>query len=139
MRVLGIDLGTKYVGLATADTSMRIATGLQVIEYKNREKLLGNLKSILHDHNIELIVIGLPVNMNGSEGKKAKEARDMAALLSADSGLEVEFVDETLTTAQAITQLHAGRGKVGKSRRQINMMAATLILQEFLDGLQQKS
>lgn len=135
MRILGIDLGTKRVGLAIADLELRIATGLDVIEYKNREYFLGRLKEVIDSEEIDMVVIGLPVNMDGSEGPKAKSARVIAEIISERFRIKHQLVDERLTTVQAIRELHAGDGKVGKSRDKINMMSAIFILQNYLDSL----
>lgn len=134
-RILGIDLGTKRVGLAIADWQVRIATGYDVIEYKNLERFLEKIKLIVSEENIGLVVLGLPVNMDGTEGSKAKEARKIGELIKESMPVDIELVDEGLTTFQAISELHKGEGKVGKSREKINMMAAILILQGYLDGL----
>jgi putative holliday junction resolvase len=137
-RILGIDLGTKLVGLAIADWEIKIATGFEVIEYKNKAKFIDSLKTIAKDENIGLIVFGLPKNMDDTEGPKAKEARKIAELAKNSIPIEIDFEDESLTTYQSIRDLHSGEGKVGKSREKINMMAAILILQSYLDNLPSK-
>jgi putative Holliday junction resolvase len=133
-RILGIDLGTKRVGLAIADPILRIATALNVIEYKSLEKFLTNLKKTIDDEEIGLVVVGLPLNMDGSEGEKARQARKIADRINTKLGVAVELVDETLTTSQATDHLHAAGGKVGKSRSKLDMMAAMVILQDYLDA-----
>jgi putative Holliday junction resolvase len=135
MKILGIDPGAKRVGLAIADSELGIATGLTVIQYKNKETFIENLRKIVYDEDVELLVVGLPINMDGSEGTKATEARNLAATLERELNIEVRLVDESLTSFQAERQVHAASGKVGKKRKQINMIAATLILQEYLDNL----
>ncbi|HBZ01874.1 MAG TPA: Holliday junction resolvase RuvX [candidate division Zixibacteria bacterium] len=134
-RILGIDLGAKWIGLATADWEVKIATGYDVIEYKGRPNLIEQLRAIVKSDNIELIVLGLPLNMDGSEGAKALEARKIGELIKASMPVELEYIDERLTTVQAIKELHRMEGKVGKSRKKLNMMSAMIILQDYLDGL----
>jgi putative holliday junction resolvase len=134
-RILGIDLGTKWIGLAVADWEVRIATGLDVIEYKGRDRLIEQLREIIEGDNIELVVMGLPFNMDGTEGSKAREARKIGELIRSSLSVNLEYVDERLTTVQAIKELHQMDEKVGKSRKKINMMAATIILQDYLDSL----
>jgi putative Holliday junction resolvase len=73
--------------------------------------------------------------MDGTEGPKAKEARKIGELIKGAISVDLELIDEGLTTFQAIRELHKGKGKVGKSREKINMMAAILILQGYLDSL----
>jgi putative holliday junction resolvase len=135
-RILGIDLGTKWIGLAIADWELRIATGYDVIEYKGRDKLIEQLKPLVESENIELVVLGLPLNMDGTEGAKAREARNTGALIKTSLPVELEYMDESLTTVQATKELHHAQGKVGKNRRKLNMMAAMIILQDYLDSLQ---
>jgi putative Holliday junction resolvase len=134
-RILGIDLGTKWVGLAIADREVKIATGFEVIEYKGRTKFIEGLKEIVESEDISLIVLGLPLNMDGSEGKKALEARNTAELIKASIPVDLELIDERLTTVEATKELHRAEGKVGRSRKKLNMMAAMIILQDYLDSL----
>ncbi len=134
-RILGIDLGTKWVGLAIADWEVKIATGFDVIEYKGKTKFIERLKEIVESEDISLIVLGLPLNMDGTEGKKALEARKMAELIKGSLPVDLELMDERLTTVQATKELHRAEGRVGKSRKRLNMMAAMIILQDYLDSL----
>lgn len=133
--ILGIDLGTKRIGLAIADPVLRIAAGLGVVEYKGLEKFLEELKKIVDDENVGLIVVGLPLNMDNSEGVKARQARKIAGMIKEKLEIDVKLVDERLTTAEATRLLHAAEGKVGKSRAKLNMMAAVIILQDYLESL----
>ena len=134
-KILGIDLGTKYIGLAIGDNILKLATGLEVIEYKNKQDFIEKLKGVILEYDINLIILGLPLNMDGSEGPKAKEARAIGEKIKVDLNTVVEMIDEGLTTDQAIRELHAGDGKVGKQRDKINMIAASIILQNYLDNL----
>ena len=118
-----------------ADWEVRIATGYAVIEYQGRQKLIEKLKAIVESDEIELVVIGLPLNMDGSEGPKAREARKIGELIKHNLPVDLEYTDERLTTVQATKELHRAEGKVGKSRKKLNMMAATIILQDYLDNL----
>lgn len=133
-RLLGIDLGTKYIGLAIGDSGLRIATGLDVVEFKGKLEFLEIVRGIIKEYEIDLVVLGLPLNMDGSEGNKAKEAKQFAEKIRGLS-VKVELIDEGLTTDQAIRELHASDGKVGKQREKINMIAAAIILQNYLDNL----
>lgn len=139
MKILGIDFGTKRVGLAIGDSELRVAAGLGVIEYKGQKAFIEQLHDVVKDEQIGLVVIGLPRNMNGSEGKGAETTRRIAGLIGTGLNVNVEFVDERLTTMQATRQLHLGDGKVGKSKGKIDMMSAILILQTYLDRLQARS
>ena len=132
-RALGVDLGTKRVGLSIGDKALKIATGYRVIEYKNREKLVEDLREITLNEDVGIIVIGLPVNMDGSEGIKAREARNISELIKSRLNVDVILMDERLSTAEAIRRLHATNQKAGSNRERIDMMAATIILQDYLD------
>ncbi len=134
-RILGIDLGTKWVGLAIADWDVRIATGYDVKQYNGRADFLRQVKSIVEEERIELVVLGLPLNMDGSEGVKAIEARKIGELIKQSLNVDLEYMDERLTTFKAIGDLHQAGSKAGKHRRKLNMMAAITILQDYLDGL----
>lgn len=134
-KILGIDPGRRRVGLAIADTSVRVATGFDVIQYTGREKFLQRLKSIIDDEEIALIVVGLPKNMDGSEGDAAKNSRRLADSIKERFDIEVTLMDERLTTHQAIRQVHEAGGRTGNSKGRIDMLSAALILQSYLDGL----
>ena len=135
IKILGIDLGSKRVGLAIGDTELKIATGFDVIEYKNRNKFIARLGEIVKREEIDLIVMGLPLNMDGTEGDGAIKTRNTAALIKSGLKIDVKFEDERLTTVQALKELHSREGRVGKSRGKIDMIAAILILQQYLDSM----
>ncbi len=133
IRILGIDPGDRRVGLAIADSGLGIATGFGVIEYGSREKFIEKLESITGEEDISLIVMGLPRNMNGSEGEAAKKSRRLAETIKEKLNIEVELVDERLTTHQATKQVHETGGKTGADKGRIDMLSAILILQGYLD------
>ena len=131
--ILGIDPGKKRVGVAIAHTGLSVASSLGVIEYKSKLDFIRQLKSLIEEEAIGLVVMGLPVNMNGSEGDSAKFARRMAELIFKELGFQVIFEDERLTTDQALRLLRETGRKVGKDKGKIDMMAAVNILQAYLD------
>ena len=136
MRVLGIDPGKKRIGLATGDTELKIATGLKLLIFKNNELFLSDLKSVINEEEIELVIIGFPKNMDGTEGKSAKKSKFLADFINSRLDIEVKLIDERLTTVEATRQIHSADGKIGKSKEIIDILAATLILQTYFDGLQ---
>ena len=135
MRVLGIDPGRKRVGLATGDDILKIATGHSAIERKSDTQLILEIDNIIKDEEVELIVMGLPKNMDGSEGDSAKKARALAESIRKRLKIDVIFTDERLSTVEATRQLHAAEGKTGKSKKVVDILAATLILQTYFDSL----
>lgn len=134
VRILGLDPGDKRIGLAIADSALGVATGFGVIEYSGKEKFIKQLRSIACDEDISLIVMGLPRNMDGSEGEAAKKSRRLAEIIREKLNIEVELVDERLTTHQAIKQVHETGGKAGADKGRVDMLSAIVILQSYLDA-----
>jgi len=133
LKILGIDPGKKRVGLAIGDNRFRIATGYKTIDYGSREKFINTLQTIVKEEEIDLVVMGLPKNMDGTEGESANFSRRLADLIKRNLNLKVEFVDERLTTEEAVRQIHQVEKKVGKSKETIDMLSAAIILQSYLD------
>ncbi len=136
MRILGIDLGEKRIGLAIANLSSNIAQPLKVLPRKNMESDIKKLKEIVEEYDVREIVVGLPLNMDGREGKKAKEAISFSELLKEKLKLPVELWDERLSTIQGervLLQADVSRAKRKKVR---DKLAAQLILQSYLDARQ---
>jgi putative Holliday junction resolvase len=134
IKILGIDPGDRRVGLAIADSGLGIATGFGVIEYGGKKRFIEKIGSIASEEDISLIVMGLPMNMNGSEGEAAKKSRRLAESIKEKLNIEVELVDERLTTHQAIKHLHEAGGKTGSDKGRVDMLSAIVILQSYLDG-----
>jgi putative holliday junction resolvase len=142
MRYLGIDLGDKRTGLAVGDDQLRMAVPARVLEMPagQRDSLLAALERAIEDHlgNAAApgeLVIGLPMNMDGTEGGRARAARDFAALLAARTGRRVHLQDERLTTAAADWSL-ARTGLTHKQKKERrDAIAAAALLQGFLNAL----
>lgn len=132
--ILGIDPGEKRVGVAIAHKGLSVATGLGVIEYKSKIDFIEQLKSLIKDESIGLVVMGLPKNMDGTEGDSAKLARRLAELIFRELGFPMVFEDERLTTDQAIKLLRETGKKIGKDKGKIDMIAAVNILQAYIDA-----
>lgn len=131
-RVLGIDMGDARIGLAISDQSRTLASGYGFMEFKGKKDLVEKLLQIGEKEGVGEFVIGLPLNMNGSKGFQAAKAQKLAEMLRAKSSHPVNLIDERLTTVEAARQIHASGRKVKKGR--IDEVAATIILQAFLDG-----
>lgn len=134
IRILGIDLGKKRVGLAIGNNLLCVASAFKTIEYGSKKRFIKSLRSIVMEEEIELIVIGLPKNMDSTEGESANFSRRMAELVKEELKIEVELVDERLSTVEAIRQLHQVGEKIGKSKEKIDMLSAAVILQSYLDN-----
>jgi putative Holliday junction resolvase len=132
-KVMAIDLGEKRIGLAICDETRTIAAGYDVLPRKSREEDFERYAKIIEDEAITLVVMGLPITLDGGEGQRAAWVRDYAAELSEAITVPVVFWDERFSTKQAEASLHA-RGKRGKQvRDRLDAVAAAFFLQEYLD------
>ncbi len=132
--VLGIDYGSKRIGLAVSDGLGLTAQGLNTLERTNVEEDILHLTDLVSQRSIEEIVVGKPLKLEGSEGPAAEEVGKFADLLRAKCGIPVLLWDERLSTAQAErTMLDADLSRK-KRRKSRDRMAAQLILQSFMDA-----
>ncbi len=135
MRIMGLDLGEKRIGVAVSDPLGWTAQGLQVIAVGGSLKAsMASIQELVRQYQVERIVVGLPRNMDGSTGSGAKKATEFAGLLSKKLGLPVEMYDERLTTVAAERVLLEADLSRARRRKIIDKMAATLILQGYLDA-----
>jgi putative Holliday junction resolvase len=135
-RTLGVDLGEAQVGLAISDDSKRLARGLPTIKGKERKGFLQILRRLIDQMEVDEIVVGLPINMNGTLGIQAKKALRFAEQLKKEFGLPVKTWDERLTTIAAKRALiDSGARRSGRGREAIDRVSAILILQAYLDSL----
>lgn len=139
MKILGIDFGEKRIGLAIANPLLSIAQPLSVLKRKNIETDIKELEGIIKEYGIEEIVLGLPLNMNGSKGAKAKEAIDFSELLKERLKLKVILYDERLSTAQGERVLLQADLTRAKRKDVRDKIAAQIILQSYLDQREAQS
>ena len=134
MRILGIDYGRRRLGLAISDETQTLASPLPV-QYRRKTLAqdLRTLKELIAEWGIEQIVVGLPLNMDGSHGEMATESTEFANQLAAATGLPIDVMDERLTTAEAERVLIEGDVSRKKRRELRDGLAAVLILQSYLD------
>ena len=134
MRYLGLDLGTKTIGLAISDKTGLIATSYKVLHHDNNPKeCLEDLTSIIENEQIEGIVLGLPKNMNNTLGDRAKETLKFKEFLGYKIDIPIYLEDERLTTKSAEYYLIEGNTSRKKRKKVIDKVAATIILQSFLN------
>ena len=133
MVILAVDLGKARTGLAVCDKSGILASPAGVITEYNPEKLLEKVAEQARAYKAELLVMGLPRNMDGSEGESAQNARQFGAALSEKTGLPVEFQDERGTTITAHNYLNATNIRGKKRKAVVDAVAAVVILQNYLD------
>ncbi|MBE5932030.1 MAG: Holliday junction resolvase RuvX [Lachnospiraceae bacterium] len=136
MRVIGLDYGTKTVGVAISDETKLIAQPLLTIERKQANKLrqtYAAIEKIISEQDVELIVLGLPKNMNNTEGERVEATKEFKEALERRTGLEVVLVDERLTTVEANRILEDTGVALSARKEHIDKMAAAIILQNYLD------
>jgi putative Holliday junction resolvase len=141
LRVIGLDYGTKTVGVALSDETGLIAQPLETITRKHAAKLrqtYARIEEIITEYSVETIVLGLPKNMNNTEGERAEDTRHFMADLERRTGLPVVLVDERLTTIEAERILDASGVKSSKQKTYVDKMAAAIILQNYLDSSKAK-
>ena len=134
MIVMSVDLGHVRTGLAISDRGGFLASSLCVIEERNDARLVEKIAAKAAENGAELIVVGLPKNMDGSEGESAQRARKIAGELSELSGLPCEMQDERGTTLTAHAYLSAGEVYGKKRKQKVDAVAASIILQDYLDS-----
>jgi len=135
MRILGLDHGTKRVGVAVSDEMHMIALPLEYIAPEPFADFLARLKEILREKEIELILIGMPRNMDGSYGPAALKVQEFAAALKDAVTVPLKLWDERLTTTQAQKFLIQGGMRREKRKEKVDQTAAAILLQSYLDGL----
>ena len=132
---MGLDLGTKTIGVATCDRTRQIATPVEVIERKKFTNDAERLLAIAARENIGLIVLGLPVNMDGSEGPRAQSTRAFARNLTRLTPIPIVYWDERLSTAAVERMLIQADASRARRDAVIDKLAAAWILQAALDSL----
>lgn len=137
MRILGLDVGSKTVGVAVSDPMGWTAQGVEIIRINEDEKVFGldRLGEIIKETGAKAVVLGLPKNMNNTEGPRAEASRNYAKMVEERFGLPTDFQDERLTTVQAERMLIEEADVSRKKRKKvIDKIAAEFILQNYLDA-----
>lgn len=137
MRVIGLDYGTKTVGVAVSDALGITAQGVETIERPQANKLrktLARIEQLIQEYNAEKIVLGCPLNMNNTEGPRVQATMEFKAMLERRTGLEVILQDERLTTVSAERILMESGVRRENRKDVIDKIAAGLILQTWLDA-----
>ena len=132
-RIIGLDFGSKKIGVAVSDELRLTAHGLENVRARPAEQALEVLKQLAREYNVAEIVIGLPLNMDGTSGPAAEAARAFAVRLESELSVEVHLSDERLTTVMAEKTLLEANLSRAKRKGLRDRLAAVLILQNFLD------
>ncbi len=136
MRIMGLDVGSRTIGVAISDPFGWTAQGIETIQIKEAKEEYGltRLRELIEEYNVEKIVIGLPKNMNGTIGPRAESSLFFSELMVDTFGLPIIMQDERLTTVQAERMLiEEGNASRSKRKKVIDKLAAVMILQSYLD------
>ena len=134
MRALALDIGERRIGVAVSDPSGTVATPLRVLDTAlvMRDALV--LQRVVDDYEVEVLVVGLPLSMDGSEGPQAAAVRRIAARLAGSVSVPIEFFDERLSSTQAKRAMTEAGVSDKAKRGSVDMVAASLFLQSYLDA-----
>lgn len=135
MRVLAIDHGTVRMGIAISDELKMIAQPLEFIPAEPFSEFLDRIKFLLNEYEVELLLLGMPRNMDGSYGDASIKVKEFEAILKKSTTIPIKTFDERLTSVQANRALTQGRVKKKKKRKNVDAMAAAILLQSYLDSI----
>lgn len=138
MRIMGLDFGSKTVGVAVSDELLITAQGVEIVRRKSEGKLrqtLARIEELIREYQVEKIVLGYPKNMNNSEGIRCEKTLEFKEMLERRSGLPVVLWDERLTTVAADRAMIEASIRREDRRNHVDKIAASLILQGYLDSL----
>lgn len=135
MRYLGLDLGTRTLGISISDTTLTIASTLKTIRFNESDydSLIPELKCIISEYNIQKIILGFPKNMNNSIGERCQTTIEFQKKLIDNFNLEVIMQDERLTTVEATNYMLEADISRKKRKKKVDSLAANIILQTYLD------
>ena len=137
MRIMGLDYGSKTVGVAISDPLGYTAQGIEIIRREKESKLrqtLARIDTLIKEYEVESIVLGFPKNMNNTIGDRAEKSLEFKAMLEKRTGLSVVMWDERLTTVEANRTLMEGKVRREDRSKYVDMLAAVYILQGYLDS-----
>ncbi len=135
MRILAIDHGTKRMGIAVSDELKMIAQPLEFIPADPFSDFLSRLKTLLQEKEVELVIVGMPRNMDGSYGEAASKVREFITALREAIAVPIRTWDERMTSAQANRLLIQANVRREDRKTKVDKTAAAILLQSFLDGL----
>lgn len=138
IRIMGLDYGSKTVGVAISDPLGITAQGIEIIRRKSENKLrqtLARIEELIKEYQVDTIVLGFPKNMNNTIGERAEKSLEFSRILKKRTGLEVVMWDERLTTVEANRTLIEGDIRREDRSRYVDKLAAVFILQGYLDSI----
>lgn len=141
MRIMGLDFGSKTVGVAISDALLLTAQGIEIIRRKSPGKLrqtLARIEELIGEYEVDKIVLGYPKNMNNTEGERCEKTKEFKEMLERRTGLDVVLWDERLTTVEADRTMIEGGIRRENRKEYVDKLAAVFILQGYLDSLSVK-
>jgi len=132
-KIMGLDYGEARTGVAISDALGITAQGIESINHKGEKKLILRIGELINQYNVSKIVLGLPINMNATYGERAQKTKLFAEKLKKEFNIEVEFIDERLTTVISQKTMTSLSIKKEKKKQIVDTMSAMLILQTYLD------
>ena len=137
MRIMGLDFGSKTVGVAVSDELGITATGIEIVRRDSPNKLrktLARIEALINEYNVEKIVLGYPVMLDGSEGERVEKTKEFATMLHRRTNLEIIFQDERLTTVEAYEIMDLAGIKREDRYKYVDQVAAQVILEDYLNS-----
>ena len=133
-RIIGIDYGEVRVGISLSDLTQTIAKPFRTISYKNLDDLLTQLKEIIIANEVDKLVVGIPYNMKGEDTKQTLKVKEFISFLESHLSYDIALIDERLSSIEAEKTMHKMNIKTGHNKSDIDKIAASVILQEYLDS-----
>jgi putative Holliday junction resolvase len=133
-RVLALDYGKKRIGVAVSDPTRTLATGLPTLEHRGLDPLAAAVQRLVGEYGADEVLLGLPLEMDGTRGRRAQEVERFAAELRARLSVPVTFWDERLSTVRAYRVLRESGVNAKRGKERVDRLSAVLILQAYLDA-----
>lgn len=141
MRIMGLDFGSKTVGVAVSDPLLITAQSLETVRRKSPDKLrrtLARIEELAAEYEVDKIILGFPKNMNNTQGERCEKTQEFRQMLERRTGLEVILWDERLTTVAADQIMKESKVRLTERKEYVDRIAAGLILQGYLDMINSK-
>ncbi len=139
MRLMGLDFGSKTVGVAVSDELKMTATGVEIVRRESPNKLrrtLARIGELLKKYDVNTVILGYPVMLDGSEGERVEKTKEFAQMLERRTGVQIIFQDERLTTVEAYEIMDQMGIKKDDRYKYVDMLAAKFILEDYLNSRQ---
>lgn len=137
MRLMGLDFGSKTVGVAVSDELEMTATGVEIVRRESPNKLrrtLARIGELIKEYDVNTVILGYPVMLDGSEGERVEKTKEFAQILERRTGVQIIFQDERLTTVEAYEIMDQMGIKKDDRYKYVDMLAAKFILEDYLNS-----